>query len=139
MGEVSKTFLKCAAAFLVGWLIYMVAMVLTVYDGVLSLMFQPIMAGVFSGVFVIGALLAGLPLRAPKIREVWAHAGWWPLLISFGGIGVMIFHRQLGLQTELVDPETNERVTMMLPIAALIAYVATIFPIVNLPSKRGPT
>jgi succinate dehydrogenase hydrophobic anchor subunit len=138
MGEIAKTLLKCAAGFVVGWVIYMVAMVLTVYDGGLSLIFQPIMAGIFSGVFVVGALLVGLPLRAPKIREVWSHAGLWPLLLTFGAIGVMIFHAQLGLQAELVDPETKEKVKTMLPVAALICYFVAIFPIVNLPSKRGP-
>ncbi len=138
MGEIAKTLLRCAAAFVVGWVIYMVAMVLTVYDGGLSLIFQPIMAGIFSGVFVIGALLVGLPLRAPKIREVWTHAGWLPLFISFGAIGVMIFHAQLGLQTELVDPETKGKVKTMLPVAALICYFTALFPIVNLPSKMRP-
>ncbi len=137
MGEIAKTLFRCAAGFVVGWVIYMVAMVLTVYDGGLSLIRQPIMAGVFSVVFVVGALLVGLTLRAPKIREVWSHAGWWPLLLSFGSIGVMIFHAQLGLQTELVDPETKEMVKTMLPVAALICYFMSVFPIVNLPSRGG--
>ncbi len=138
MGEIAKILLRCGAGFAVGWVIYMVAMVLTVYDGGLSLIFQPIMAGIFSGVFVVGALLVGLPLRAPKIKEVWSHAGWWTLLLSFCAIGVMIFHAQLGLQTELVDPETKEKIKTMLPVAALICYFLSLFPIVNLPSKKRP-
>ncbi len=60
------------------------------------------------------------------------------MLLSFGAIGVMIFHAQLGLQTELVDPETKEKVKTMLPVAALTCYFVAIFPIVNLPSRRGP-
>jgi hypothetical protein len=32
-----KTLAKCFCALILGWLIYMVAMVATVYDGVLSL------------------------------------------------------------------------------------------------------
>lgn len=33
-------------AWVLGWLVYMIAMVLTVYDGILSLMFQPIMGAI---------------------------------------------------------------------------------------------
>ncbi len=138
MGEIAKFLIKCGAGFAVGWVIYMVAMVLTVYDGGLSLIFQPIMAAICSGIFVAAALLLGLPLRAPKIRDVWAHVGWWPLILSFGAIGVMIFHAQLGLETELVNPETKDKVKTMLPLAALICYFMAIFPIVNLPSKKRP-
>ncbi len=60
------------------------------------------------------------------------------MILSFGAIGVMIFHAQLGLQTELVDPETKEQMKTMLPLAALICYFLAIFPIVNLPPKKTP-
>ncbi|MEI6862572.1 MAG: hypothetical protein WCL04_10020 [Verrucomicrobiota bacterium] len=131
-----KTLTKCFCGFVLGWLIYMVAMVLTTYDGVLSLIFQPFMAALFSCAFVVAALLVGLPLRAPRIREVWCGVGWWVLLITVAAIGVMIFHVQLGLQTELVNPETKEKMKTMSPAAGAICYFLAIFPIVNLPGKK---
>lgn len=133
-----KTFAKCFSGFVLGWLIYMVAMVLTVYDGGLSLIFQPIMAALFSGAFVVAALVVGLPLRAPKIREVWTSVGWWALLLSVAAIGVLIFHAKLGLEIDGIDPETKEKMKMISPLAGILAYFFAIFPVVNLPEKRRP-
>jgi len=131
-----KRLAKCFCGFVLGWLIYMVAMVLTVYDGVLSLIFQPFVAALFSGLFVAAALVVGLALRAPKIREAWSSLGWWALLITVAAVAVMVFHAQLGLQTEFVNSETKEKMKAMSPAAGVICYFLAIFPIVNLPGKR---
>lgn len=131
-----KTFARCFCGFATGWIIYMVAMVLTVYDGLFSFIFQPFMAVLFSGIFVALSLIAGLPLRAPRIRNFWSRMGWCPLLVTAASIGVMTFHAQLGLQEKLTTPETNQTIMTMSPLAAVICYFLTIFPIVNLPSKR---
>ena len=48
---------------LVGAAYYMVAMVMTVYDGVLSLILQPIMAAIFAAGAVCLCLVLGLPIR----------------------------------------------------------------------------
>lgn len=130
-----KTFAKCFCGFVVGWLIYMVAMALTVYDGVLSLIFQPIIATLFSGFFVAASFCLGLALRLPKVRDVWSSVGWWAMLISATAIVAMLFHPQLGLQTEVVDPETKATIKTMSPSAAALCYFFAIFPIVNLPSR----
>jgi hypothetical protein len=130
-----KTLAKCFCGFVLGWLVYMVAMVLTVYDGVLSLIFQPFMAALFSGLFVAAALVLGLALRAPKIREAWSSAGWWVLLITVAAVAVMIFHAQLGLQTEFVNPQTKEKMKTLSPVAGVVCYFLAIFPVVNLPGK----
>ncbi len=132
-----KTFARCIGGFALGWLIYMVAMVLTAYDGVLSLIFQPIMAALFSGLFVGAAFVAGLPLRAPKIRKAWSGVGWWALLISLAAIGVLIFHKNLGLEVEGINPETHEKVKMISPLAGVLTYFFAIFPIVNFPPKKA--
>jgi hypothetical protein len=131
------TLAKCFCGFVLGWLIYMVAMVLTVYDGALSLIFQPIMAALFSGVFVAAAFVVGLPLRLPKIRDVWSRFSWWALLISAAAICVLIFHEKLGLEVDGVDPETKEQMKMMSPLAGLLSYFFAIFPVVNLPGKEN--
>jgi hypothetical protein len=114
----------------------MVAMVLTVYDGLLSLIFQPFMGALFSGVFVGLALLVGLILRAPKIRDIWRSAGWWVLVITAASLAVMVFHAPFGLQDELVNPETKQKIVTMSPLAGVICYFLAIFPIVNFPQKK---
>lgn len=133
-----KPVVKCFCGFVLGWFIYMVAMVLTVYDGVLSLIFQPFLAAIFSGVFVAAAFVLGLALRVPKVRAIWKSLGLWVLLITVAAIGVMIFSGQLGLQTELVDPQSKEKIRSMSPVAGVICYFLAIFPIVNLPERKGP-
>jgi uncharacterized membrane protein YhaH (DUF805 family) len=137
-GEKMKTLAKCFCGFALGWLIYMVAMVLTVYDGVLSLIFQPFMAALFSGLFVAAALVLGLALRVPKIRDAWSNAGWWVLLITVASVAVMIFQAQLGLQTEFMNPETKEKMKTISPVAGVVCYFLAIFPVVNLPRKKKP-
>ena len=59
-----------AAAFVLGWILYMVGMMLTTFDGFVSLVLQPIMAAFVSGLFVSVALLMGLCLRLSWFR-------WW--------------------------------------------------------------
>jgi uncharacterized membrane protein YhaH (DUF805 family) len=133
-----RTLAKCFCGFVVGWLIYMVAMVLTVYDGVLSLIFQPFMAALFSGIFVGLAFVVGLPLRIRKVRDVWNSVGWWALVISVAAVGVMIFSAKLGLESEVVNPDTKEKMKAMDPLPLAICYFFAIFPVVNLPGKKKP-
>lgn len=129
---------KYLCGFILGWLIYMGAMMTTVYDGMLSLLFQPFMAALASGVFVAIALLFGLPLRTPKISKIWHGAGWRVLFITTAAIGIMIFHARLGLQTEWMNPQTGEKIKTMTPLAGLAYYLLAIFPIVNFPGKKPP-
>ena len=121
-----------------GWLIYMVAMVFTVYDGALSLVFQPIMAAFFSLAFVLAALVVGLPLRIPAISRVWSRVGWWAVLISAASICVLIFDSKLGLRETVLDPDTKKPIETIKPLAGVLAYFFAIFPIVNLPRKIRP-
>jgi hypothetical protein len=110
--------------------------VVTVYDGVPSLIFQPIIAAFFSGFFVIAALVSGLVLRVPKIKEAWSSAGAWVLLVTGTALLVMIFSGPLGLQTEFVDPETMDRIKSMSPAAFFVCYFLAVFPVVNFPGSE---
>jgi len=125
------------AGLALGWLIYMVGMVLTVYDGVLSLIFQPIMAALFSVVFVVAALIVGLPLRIPAVARLWGRLGWWAVLISVASIGVLAFGTRLGLREWVIDPDTKRPVETIPPLVGGLAYFFSIFPIVNLPRRRA--
>jgi hypothetical protein len=71
---------RCAAilaAFIAGWGVYMIAMVITVYDGILSAIFQPFMAAFCSAVFVGLAVLAGLVLKGRPIARLWNATPIW--------------------------------------------------------------
>jgi len=131
-----STIVRIIVGFSLGWVSYMVAMVLTVYDGALSLIFQPIMAAVVSGLLVVAALVVGLPLRIPKVSDAWSSCGWWPILLTVAAIGVLIFYRSLGLEVELVHPETKEKIRTIAPVAGFVCYFAAVFFVVNLPRQR---
>lgn len=79
------------AAFAGGWFIYMIAMAMTVYDGLLSGIAQSFMAAFFSGIAVCLALALGLLLRVPSIERNWKQTTVWPArLAGLGLFGLML-------------------------------------------------
>jgi hypothetical protein len=70
------------AAWILGWIVYMIAMMMTVYNGLLSLIFQPIMGALTSTIFVGEALLVGLIFRIPVIGKAWTSSRWWDALLA---------------------------------------------------------
>lgn len=122
-------------AFAVGWLIYMVAMLLTVYDGLLSMIFQPIAATFWSGLFVLFALAAGVALRIPALKRLWQSLGLLVLLIPVASILVMIFATDLGLTYTALDPDLDVEVQVMSPLGVAALYFSSLFPIVHLPLR----
>ncbi len=134
-----KRLIAVTAAFVAGWLAYMIAMVLTVYDGVLSLLFQPFVAALASGLFVGAALLAGLLLRVPGARSIWASNRWIAGLLALGSILLLCFGYSLGLRETQVDPETGRTLVVLDGRVALGGYFMMIFAIANWPVRRRST
>lgn len=84
--QVLQRSIAALVAFAVGWVVYMVAMVLTVYDGCLSLVFQPFMAAICSGLFVGAALLVGLVFKLPVLGRWWRSSFLWAGAIAAGSL-----------------------------------------------------
>ena len=120
-------------AFVVGWLVYMIAMLMTVYDGVLSLIFQPIMAALCSGIFVLFALLVGLVLKIPILSRWWHSSRFWVWALIVGGLFVLCFGSLLGITETYTNPETETQFEGLHHAAALAAYFSLIFAIANWP------
>lgn len=78
-------------AFVVEWIVYMIAMMMTVYDGIISMIFQPIMAVLCSGSFLALALLVGLILRIPVISRWWRSSRLWALTLVLGSLFILCF------------------------------------------------
>jgi hypothetical protein len=129
--------LAVVAAFAVGWVVYMVAMMLTVYDGLLSLIFQPIMGALWSGFVVVLSLLVGLVLRVDPISRAWNGSRRWAVLIIAVSLSVLIFGYFLGLTYVGINPETEAEVEMLHPTAAMICYFSLLFAIANWPVRRA--
>lgn len=128
--------LTIALAFVVGWIVYMIAMVLTVYDGVLSLIFQPIMATLCSGFFVALALVVGLILKIPVVSRWWRATPLWALSLMLGSVFVLCFGSWLGITQVYTDQETGRQFTGLNVVAALSGYFTLIFAVANWPLRE---
>lgn len=126
-------FATVAAGWMIAWVIYMIAMMITVYDGLLSLIFQPIMAALTSTLFVGAALLVGLVFRIPAVGRAWSGSWWWPGSLAAGSLLVLCLGSTLGITSLYTNPETGVSFTGIHPAAALGGYFLLIFSIVNWP------
>lgn len=126
------------AAWIVAWATYMIAMMISTYDGLLSLVFQPIMAALASTLFVGAALLLGLIFRIPAIGRVWGSSWWWSASLAAGSLSMMCLGSTLGLTWVGHDPESGKSVTILNPVAAVGSYFLLIFSIANwpIPNRR---
>jgi hypothetical protein len=122
-------------AFVVGWIVYMVAMMMTVYDGVISMIFQPFMAVLCSGFFVALALLLGLLLKIPLISCWWRSNRLWALTLVLGSLFILCFGSFLGITQVYTDHETGRQFTGLHSAAALSGYFALIFGLANWPFR----
>lgn len=130
-----KRVLAVATAFAVGWIVYMVGMILTTYEGLLSLILQPIMAAVVSGLFVCLALLVGLCLQLSWFR--WWKRGPLPAAVLAGiSLGILTFGYFLGITYVGVHPETDSEVLILHPAAALAGYFGLLFAVANWPVRQ---
>ena len=123
------------AAFVVGWIGYMIAMMMTVYDGIISMIFQPIMAVLCSGFFVALALLVGLLFRIPMVSRWWLSSRLWALTLVLGSLFILCFGSFLGITQVYTDPETGRQFTGLHSAAALSGYFAMIFGLANWPFR----
>jgi hypothetical protein len=125
-----------AAALTLGWIIYMIGMVLTVYDGILSLIFQPFVAALVSGVCVAVALVLGLVLRIPVLSRWWTATSLWAALIAATSLFVLAFGYFIGLTYVGTNPETGSEIVTLHPAAAMGGYFSLLFAVANWPTRR---
>jgi len=133
----AKRALAVGIAFGVGWVVYMVGMMLTVYDGFPSLVIQPFLAALFSVTVVGASLLVGLLLRVPPVSRLWHASPRAAALISVASLLVLVFGYSVGLTYVGVDPDTQEEVVVLHPAAAVGAYCSLLFSLANWPVRDG--
>lgn len=124
-------------AWAMGWLVYMIAMVMTVYDGVLSLLFQPIMAAFFSAAFVGIALLIGLILRIPAISRAWRSSRLIAVGLAALSVFLMLFGSSMGLTQTLTDYRTGSHFVSLHWAVAFGSYFVLLFAIANFPLRKA--
>src|SRR5262245_58201158 len=124
-------------AWFAGFVAYMITMAVTVYDGLPSLIFQPIIGLVVSAVTVVVARMVGLPFRAPALR------GWWnkslvgrfmAAMIVFLGIGFQCYALsgdRLVLHVEFGDVYRTSNSNL-----GFVGYFMLVFVLANWPNQR---
>lgn len=124
------------AAFFIGWIVYMIGMVLTVYDGMVSLILQPFMAALTSGACTVLVLLVGLLLRLPVVSRWWRSTRLWAVLLVGVSLFTLAFGYFIGWTQVGTNPETGEQVLTLHPVAALTGYFFLLFAVANWPVQR---
>ncbi len=124
-------------AWVLGWIIYLMAMVLTVYDGILSLIFHPFLAALVTTLTVALGLTAGLLLRIPLLERFWRSSWLWACSLAVGAVLLMCFGRQWGVTETFTDPETGRQWVGLHSGVAVGSYLALLFAVVNWPSKKS--
>jgi len=120
------------AAFIVGLCYYMLAMVMTAYDGFISLILQPIMGTIVTLLAIIILLGAGLPIRLLKQVNQWWRLHWW---ISFI-LGALAF-AMMGaswlpcFRIRVFDPEIMLPVESFHPVLAIGGWLLTLFAVLH--------
>ncbi len=117
---------QLVVAFAVAWFYYMIAMMMTTYDGVLSMIFQPIMGAIFAAVAVAVCFILGLPIRLIRsLRERWRSVWWLPLFT--GAVGFVLMVMSWMLRVTVHDPATDMDVQTFQPAMALAGWLLSVF------------
>src|SRR5690606_20692285 len=70
---------------------YMVAVAMTTYDGVLSLIFQPVVGAVITTIAIAFLTIIGLPIRCSHRLNDWWRRHWWIVFVSGASGFVMMW------------------------------------------------
>jgi hypothetical protein len=125
------------AGWAVGWAVYMVAMAVAAYDGLLSLVFQPICGAVVSALAVGLAALLGLIFLLRCVGQLWRGYPAVAWVAAGTCLSVMAFGSRLGLTYVYTDPESGRQFLGLHPIAALVSYLLLVFVVTNWPTAES--
>jgi hypothetical protein len=135
-GGIMRRMLRLLVAWGAGWVVYLIAALLWSYDGIVSLILQPICAAVVSAVFVGAALLAGLVLRVRPVGRLWYSRSAWAGSLALACVAVMCFGSAARLTWEYTDPETGSTFAALHPGAALCSYLGLLFAMAHWPARQ---
>jgi hypothetical protein len=108
-------------AFILGLAIYMIAMMMTTYDGLGSLILQPIVGSILTAIALAGLCVVGSPLLIKHIWNRWQRGGWFVLLISVAGLAALVLSWE-PYRVKVVVPETQTVVDTFHPTLSLAGW-----------------
>jgi hypothetical protein len=126
-------------AFSTGLAVYMLAMVMTVYDGLMSMIFQPIVGAICSllGLAVVGLL--GLPLYwGPHRSWWWTRGAWLSVVILAASIVALGSSWHPSLRIMVRHPELATDIASFHPALAIGGWLGLLFGLAHTPLLSGP-
>ena len=126
--------IRLPLAFILGLVIYLIAMAMTTYDGIASLIVQPIMGSILTGLALIVLLVVGSPLLIGAVWNRWRRAGWLVLGITVIGIGCLIASWHPALRIKVLNPDTGAMVDSFQPALAAGGWLAAMFGVAFCPA-----
>jgi hypothetical protein len=119
---------QLGVAFTVAWLYYMLAMLMTTYDGILSMIFQPIMGAIFAAIAVALCFVLGLPIRFIRsAREFWRRVWWLPLFLGVVGFVLMVTSWLPPFRQTVHDYGTGREIETFQPAMVVSGYLLSVF------------
>ena len=125
--------LRLPLAFIAGLTIYMIAMAMTVYDGLLSLIFQPIVGSILTAIALAGVIVLGAPLLLESVWQRWRRVWWISVVLFAFGIASFLASWHPSLRGEERDPETGEMTETFQPAMAIGGWFAVMFSLAYCP------
>lgn len=114
-------------AWMVGFVFYMVAMAMTVYDGFPSFVVQPIMGALFTTVGVLLIVIIGIPFFFPRIWLWWSRIWWVSVLLVVVGIASFIVSWHPSLRETVFDPVLQQNVETFHTILSISGWLLMVF------------
>jgi len=121
-------------AWITGWIAYMVVMFAMVFDGIISLLFQPFIAIAASFLCVMIAWFLGLIFKVPILGRWWNSS--WKLPAGLATISILILFASPTY--EQIDSEGDHYLTLH-PIIGPVCYFLLIFAVANWPLRSRST
>jgi hypothetical protein len=120
-------------AMIFGLATYMIAMMMTVYDGALSMIFQPIAGTILTAIACIAISIIASPLFITRVWLVWRRMWVLSLFMFFAGILAMILSWHTALRIQVWNPQLQMQVESFHPVLSLGGWVTMLFGILWLP------
>jgi hypothetical protein len=100
--------IRIIIAWIAGWVIYMLAMILTTYDGMLSFVCQPFMGALLTSVGILVVFVAGIPLMFSNLWKTWTKMWWISILLIFISIISMIISWHPDYRVLVLNPNSRQ-------------------------------
>jgi hypothetical protein len=126
--------IRLPLAFILGLAIYLIAMAMTTYDGFASLILQPIMGSILTGLALFALLVVGAPLLIGAVWKHWRRAGWSVLGLTGIGIVCLVASWHPSLRERVFDPESGAMVDSFHAALAVGGWLAAMFGVAFCPS-----